>query len=239
MISSELKLLLQELAHNELRNWKAAELVFMGAVLAAIVVITCVTGGDTPIGILSAATGVMYTLLAGKGKSSCYLFGAVNSFLYGLISLESRVFGDMILNWGYYLPMQFVGLFFWMRNSDPEKGEVRKRVLSNSKRGLFLFCILIAWCAGAFVLGFFNARAPWIDSATTVLSVGAMILSVMRCFEQWICWTLVNSLSIVLWCQVFKESGNSIATLLMWVIFLVCGLYFAYCWHKEAAGVKE
>ena len=239
MISSEIKLLLKELGRSELRNWHVAELIFMVLILLAVVILTIVTGGDSCMGIVSAVTGIMYTLLAGKGKSSCYLFGVVNTILYGLISYHSRIYGDMLLNWAYYLPMQFVGIYFWMRNCDPEKGEVIKRKLSWSKRALFLLAFGIVWCATAFALGAFNARAPWLDSATTVLSICAMILCIMRCFEQWLCWTLVNGISIFMWYQVYRESGNSFATLLMWVIFLLCGLYFAWCWHKEAAGEKR
>ncbi|MBQ9753448.1 MAG: nicotinamide mononucleotide transporter [Lentisphaeria bacterium] len=238
MICSDVKINWRDFGRNELRNWHAAELLLMSAVLGAIVVITVMTGGDSVSGIVSAATGVMYTLLAGKGKSSCYLFGVVNSFLYGLISMQSRIYGDMLLNWGYYLPMQFVGIFFWLKNYDPEKGEVIKRFLSWRSRGVFLCCVLAAWCATAWGLEFFNARAPLLDSATTVLSIGAMILSVMRCFEQWICWTLVNSISIFMWSQIYRESGNSIAALLMWVIFFFCGLYFAFCWYKDAGDGK-
>lgn len=238
MICSDVKINWRDFGKNELRNWHVGEIFLMSAVLVAIVGITVVTGGDTVLGIVSAVTGIMYTLLAGKGKSSCYLFGVVNSFLYGLISMQSRIYGDMLLNWGYYLPMQFVGIYFWMKNYNPEKGEVRKRFLSWRARGIFLFSILIVWCAVAWGLGLFNARAPWLDSATTVLSISAMILSVMRCFEQWVCWTLVNTISIFMWYQVYKESGNSMATLLMWGIFLLCGLYFAFCWYKDA-GISE
>ena len=235
MVNTITKTVWRDFARNELRNWNVVELFLMCAILAAIISITVTTGGDSPMGILSAVTGIMYTLLAGKGKSSCYLFGVVNAFLYGLISMQNRIYGDMALNWGYYLPMQFVGIFFWMRNYDSAKGEVRKRTLSWRMRAVFIGACLVAWGAGTFLLSFFNARVPALDSATTILSVGAMILSVMRSFEQWICWTLVNSISIFMWLKVYRESGSSVATLLMWVIFLFCGLYFAFCWYRDAA----
>jgi nicotinamide mononucleotide transporter len=238
MTETALKFSWREFGRNELRNWHVAELVFMPAVLVAIVIITVMTGGDTPMGILSAVTGIMYTLLAGKGKSSCYLFGIVNTLLYGYISMESRIYGDMLLNWGYYLPMQFAGIWYWMRHYDPEKGEVIKRKLSLKMRMIFLFSFLAVWCGTAWGLAAFSGRSPWLDSATTVLSICAMVLGVMRCFEQWICWTLVNSISIFMWYQVYRESGNALATLLMWVIFLVCGLYFGWCWNKEAESGK-
>lgn len=220
----------------ECRNWHPLELVLMSSALAAVVFITVITGGDNAAGVICAVTGIMYTLLAGKGKSSCYLFGLVNSFLYGLISYQSRIYGDMLLNWCYYFPMQIVGLVFWVRNYNPEKGEVKKIRLSWKNKILFAAGTVAAWIIFALVLARFNARAPWIDSATTVLSVAAMILSVMRCFEQWICWTVVNSLSIFMWYQVYAASGNSIATLMMWVIFLLCGVIFGVQWYKAGGS---
>ena len=132
--------------------------------------------------------------------------------------------------------MQIVGLVFWVRNYNPEKGEVKKIRLSWKNKILFAAGTVAAWIIFALVLARFNARAPWIDSATTVLSVAAMILSVMRCFEQWICWTVVNSLSIFMWYQVYAASGNSIATLMMWVIFLLCGVIFGVQWYKAGGS---
>lgn len=239
MTNCEIKNSIRDFGINECRNWHWAEILLMTSALAAIVVITWMTGGDNAAGILSAVTGVLYTLLAGKGKSSCYFFGVVNSFLYGFIAMKSRIYGDMLLNWGYYLPMQFVGIFFWLRNYDPEKGEVIKKHLSLKGKIIFSLAVLLCWCSFALVLAAFSARSPWLDSATTVLSVGAMILSVMRCFEQWICWTLVNGISIIMWYQVYTSSGNSIATLLMWIIFLVCGIVFGCRWYREGQEEKK
>ena len=239
MVNGKIRSIFTDFIRNELRNWHWAEITFMTAAAATVVVITLMTGGDNAVGVISAVTGIMYTLLAGKGKSSCYLFGLINSFLYGLIAMKSRIFGDMLLNWGYYFPMQIVGLFFWMRHYDPEKGEVIKKILSPAGRGIFVLTTLAVWAAFAWLLARFNARAPYLDSATTVLSVGAMILSVMRCFEQWICWTLVNLISIFMWYQIYRTSGNSLATLLMWGVFLLCGIIFACRWHIEAGETEK
>ena len=223
---------------SEFRNWHIAELFFVAISLTAVVVLTVLTGGDSWLGIISAVTGIMYTLLAGKGKRSCYLFGIVNSFLYGLIAMQNRIYGDMLLNWAWYLPMQFVGIWFWQRNYDREKGEVKKMKLTLSGRLLFILLTLVSWFLFALILEHFNARVPRLDSATTVLSAAAMILTVMRRFEQWLCWTLVNSISIVMWYKVYQTSGNSVATLLMWTVFFICGLVFAWQWYKSAEQAR-
>jgi nicotinamide mononucleotide transporter len=234
MENTVLKSAWHECICSEFRNWHIAELFFVFISVTAVIILTILTGGDSLIGIVSAVTGIMYTLLAGKGKRSCYLFGIVNSFLYGLIAMQNRIYGDMLLNWAWYFPMQFVGLWFWQRNYDSEKGEVKKMKLTFSGRLLFIFLVLAAWAVFALILERFDARVPWLDSATTVLSASAMILTVMRRFEQWLCWTLVNSISIFMWYRVYLTSGNSVATLMMWVVFFICGLVFAWQWYKGA-----
>ena len=84
-----------------------------------------------------------------------------------------------------------------------------------------------------FILHMLNGRSPVLDSATTVLSVTAMILTVKRCIEQWVIWTIVNILAIVMWLQVYLENGNSAASLLMWCIALANGIIFFITWSRE------
>lgn len=223
---------------NELEHWKRSEILWMTLAAAMVVSCTVFSGGDSVLGIVSALTGVAYTLLAGKGKSSCYLFGAVNTLLYGYIAYRSRIYGDMLLNWGYYFPMQFIGLYFWTRHRSAESGGVIKRRLSLTGELILLWATVAAWYSFALVLKHFGAFSPFIDSATTVLSIASMVLGVMRCFEQWIGWTLVNGLSIILWYRVYITTGESLASLLMWVIFLICGLFFARQWLHEIREEK-
>jgi nicotinamide mononucleotide transporter len=72
-----------------------------------------------------------------------------------------------------------------------------------------------------------------LDSTTTILSVTAMILTVKRCIEQWVIWTIVNIISIIMWLKVYLENGNSAASLLMWCIALANGIIFFITWSRE------
>ena len=74
----------------------------------------------------AAVTGVLYSLWAGKGKLSCYFFGIFNSAAYGWISFKAGLYGEVALNWGWYFPMMFAGLFFWKRNLKKEVQEYVK-----------------------------------------------------------------------------------------------------------------
>ncbi len=217
-----------------LPHWTRSEAVFMICILGIVAGATLYQNSRDLTGLVCAVTGICYTLLAGKGNVSCYLFGIVNTCLYGWIACENKVYGDMLLNWLYYLPMQFFGIFFWLKNLDKSSGEVRKRRLTLPYLILAVVLTLSGWCLFALILRFFGGTAPWLDSATTVISITAMVLGVLRCFEQWIAWTLVNGISIWLWWRVWQDSGNSFAALLMWCAFLVCGLVFAVQWLNAA-----
>ena len=189
--------------------------------------------GDTLFGAAAAVTGVLYSLWAGKGKLSCYFFGIFNSFAYGLLAFKATLYGEVVLNWGWYFPMMFVGLFCWKRNLKTDVQEIIKRRLSWVHRFLTAGIALAGTAAGAFVLHKLGDQAPVLDSFTTVLSVIAMVLTVKRCVEQWVLWTMVNIASIYMWYKVYLTGAGSIAVLLMWVLALINGLIFYILWQRE------
>jgi nicotinamide mononucleotide transporter len=62
-----------------------------------------------------------------------------------------------------------------------------------------------------------------------------MILTVRRMVEQWMMWIAVDAIEVFMWWKVWAESGNSVALLLMWLLFLVNGIYLRRMWLKDMA----
>ena len=217
---------------NELYGWKLWEILWL---FLACFIITAVSValGDSLMGIISALSGILYVILAGKGKLSAYIFGLINSILYAIISYKASLFGETMLNALYYLPMQFVGFALWSKNMNLDTGEVRKRHMSNKNRILCLFCIGVATYLYGLALSYLGDAMPYIDSFTTVASIIAMIVSVKMYSEQWWIWLLVNSLSIYMWYNNFSKGSDNIATLLMWVVYLISGILMLIKWEKE------
>jgi nicotinamide mononucleotide transporter len=60
-----------------------------------------------------------------------------------------------------------------------------------------------------------------------------MVLTVKRCMEQWVLWTLVNLASIYMWYRVYLTGEGSAAVLMMWILSLINGLLFFYLWQEE------
>ena len=143
-----------------------------------------------------------------------------------------------MLNWFWYLPMMVVGIIFWRKKIN-ESGCVIKRNLTFSGRIITLFSTLAGIALYAWLLRLLNDTQPVVDSATTVLSVTAMILTVKRCVEQWLMWILVNFISVIMWLRVFLTGDNSVATLLWWIIMLFTGMIFFFRWTKELREQRQ
>ncbi len=216
---------------SEFSGWKKWEIGWMIFCSLAIIILSLVLK-DNLLGIISALTSTWYALWAGKGKVSCYFFGIINSFCYGLISYQYQLFGEVMLNWGYYFPMMFVGLFFWKKHLNQQQ-EIYKTKLNLKGRLILAAASAAGIIVYAALLKFIGGRTPGIDSLTTVLSVAAMIMTVKRCAEQWFLWTVVNVASIIMWLKIFMSEGGAVASLLMWCIALANGIIFYFQWANE------
>lgn len=226
-MSNKIKIFIQ----NECSNWTKFEVIWL--LLSTLVIIgISIKLRDNTMGIIASLCAIWYSLLAGKGKLSCYLFGIINTLLYGYISYKHRLYGEVMLNWGWYLPMMFVGIFCWRKNLDKEQIIV-KTDLSWFNRIVFLVATCCAIVAYTYILKTLKGSQPILDSATTILSITAMILTVKRCIEQWILWTIINILSIYMWLKVYLTVGNEVAILLMWILSLINGIIFFVQWAKE------
>ena len=221
---------------GECSGWKTGEAVWFFFCVAATVA-TALIQKDTGLGITAAVTGIFYTLLAGKGKISCYLFGIVNSLLYGWLSYKAKLYGEVMLNLGWYFPMMFVGLFFWGKNLGNSQ-IIRKTTLGVKGKIICYALSLVGIAVYAIILYWMKDSQPILDSATTILSVTAMILTVKRCADQWIIWTIVNILSVWMWFREFQLNGQSVALLAMWVVALANGIIFYFQWYKDIRKCK-
>ena len=177
--------------------------------------------------LVAATTGMAYTMLAGRGKISCYVFGFVNAPIYAYLSWRWGYYGDMALNL-YYFVMMVPGLVCWRRNQVAEgSGEIVRTRLSGRERWVWTAMIVVATAGLYAVLKAIGGSRPLCDSLTNVLSVAAIVLTVKRCIEQWSLWLAVDAIEIVMW---WHTGAESMAILAMWTLFFVDGCYCFGLW---------
>ncbi|MBO5643415.1 MAG: nicotinamide mononucleotide transporter [Kiritimatiellae bacterium] len=212
-------------------GWRTQEILWLVFSIFSITALS-IYWDDTPLGIIAATTGMAYTILAGKGKISCFIFGLINTPLYAYLAFKSGYYGDLTLN-AYYFIMMFPGLFHWLKNrsQDPEEG-IKRTKLSNRGR-----LILAALCIGAIIptwaiLKVCGGAQPLCDSATNILSIAAMILTVRRAIEEWALWILVNAIEVFMWYKAWLIGQGNVSILLMWLLFLANGVYLLCLWLR-------
>ena len=149
---------------QELTGWKLWEAIYLFSAVA-VTIVTGYQGGDTALGIASAVTGTLYTMLAGKGKVSCYIFGIFNTIAYGYIAGTRQLYGDRMLNWGIYLPMMFIGFGMWMFRRDSLYCVIKER-LSLRALGITVFLNLAAIWVHGHILRRMGDSQPYLDSSS-------------------------------------------------------------------------
>lgn len=222
-----------ELIKNEFKGWHIWEISWL-VLACAIITGLSIYWGDSLMGIISATTGVACVICTGKGKLSAYIFGLINCVLYAIIAYKATLYGETMLNALYYVPMQFYGFYVWSKNMNEETSEVIKKNMTWKTRGIFTVLIAIGVVAYGFLLKYLGDEQPFLDSFTTVSSVFAMIISVKMYAEQWVIWVIIDVASVIMWVIAYMNGADSIATLLMWIVYLLNAIIMLVKWEKEA-----
>jgi len=225
---------IKELFFEQFRAWRPTEVAWLVFCLASVLGLS-LYWQDNALGITAALTGMLYTVLAGKGKIACFIFGLVNTPLYAYISYQNGFYGDFTLNI-YYFIMMFPGLLAWGRHQakTSEEGIVRTRLDLRGRVRLTAGClvgVLALWA----VLRLLGGNRPFCDAITNVLSIAAMMLTVRRSIEEWILWIIVDAVEVLMWAKAYIAGSGTISVLLMWLLFLANGVYLLSLWLRIEA----
>lgn len=223
---------MKDIIKEELTGWKKIE-VFWLLLACSIITGLSIYWGDTLMGIISATTGVACVICTGKGKLSAYIFGLINCVLYAIISYKAKLYGETMLNFIYYVPMQFIGFYIWSKNMNKDTHEVNKIHMTNKSRVFWLIIMILSTIIYGYILKYLGDAMPFVDSFTTMSSVIAMIISVKMYSEQWWIWIAVDVFSVYMWWTNFSIGNENLATLLMWVVYLLNAIIMSIKWEKE------
>jgi len=226
------KLAIKKFIELELKGWKKHEIIALIFVFS-VIFLSAIILKDSIIAVVSAVCGILYTVMAGKGKISCYLFGLSGSGCYSYLAFTNALYGNLILYLCYYIPMQITGIFKWKNHLKKQTNEIIKTQLSTKDRIIILIATLILSIIAIFALDYLNDSQPIKDGITTVFSIVGMYLTVKRCIEQWLIWIVVNDLSFNMWLNAVMHGAKAYATVIMWAFYFIAAIYFYITWKKE------
>lgn len=222
----------------KIQNKKNIFEITMLYLILSFVIINAIIVKDNIIAVISALCGILYTLLAGKGRVLCYFFGLMGSACYSFLSFKQALFGNLVLYMCYYIPMQILGIFSWKKHLKKSGEEIIKTKLNTKKRLILIAISAIGSIITILILKYFNDSNPTIDGITTFMSVIGMYLTVKRALEQWIVWMIVNGLSFLMWIDAVIRGARTYSTVIMWGVYLIAAFYFYFQWKKELKEVQ-
>lgn len=216
-------------------NWNLFEIVWL-VLFTSIAIGFTVISKDSLFGFTVFVTGVLCVVLAAKGSLMSYVFGMYNTIGYAYLSYANGLFGEVMLNLLFFVPMNVVGFYMWKNNRQGGKLAMRQMKLQG------LLGVGGVSVAGCLLLGFGlsfipGQNSPYIDAITTVLSIVATLLMVRRFKEQWLVYIVLNMFTVLLWViRMVEGSPDGPLMIVMWSAYLINAGYGYYNWNK---GVKE
>lgn len=178
---------------------------------------------------IAAISGIFCVVLCAKGRKSQYVWGVLNVIGYVIIAFINKYYGEVMLNALYYLPSQFIGYYLWNKHTNLETKTTKGRKL-NILQSLILVVLIIVGVFGyKLVLDWLGGTQTLLDSASTITSIVANALMMMRYREQWLLWIIIDAITVVMWILV----GDFIMVT-MWAVYLVNAFYGYYNWTKIA-----
>lgn len=176
---------------------------------------------------VAAVCGVFCVVLCATGKRSQYYWGFINIIAYIIVSWVSKYYGEVMLNALYFLPTQFVGMYYWGKHYNSDKNEVKSKKMRVKTMAISLVaCTLCIWLY-KIVLTKLGGQQTWLDSASATFSIIANALMVLRYREQWILWIVIDVITVAMWII----AGDYIMTT-MWAVYLLNAFYGFYQWTK-------
>lgn len=213
----------------EFESLKKFDIIWLIICTIAITIISINTNNSI-IAIIASIMGVIYVILNGCRLSVAFLFGAVNTFVYGIVAYQNGLYGDFMMNMFYSCPCCIIGLIAWFRAS--KKTATAKVTSFNPKeRILFLLVIVFSILIYGLFLTSLKDTQPYLDATTTILSIGAYICLIMRKKEVWYLFNFSNILSIVMWAINYNNSNANISILFMYIIYTANSLLNTARWE--------
>jgi len=176
---------------------------------------------------IAAISGILCVVLCAKGEKSQYIWGLLNVIGYVIIAFINRYYGEVMLNAIYYLPSQFVGYYLWNKHHNEKTNKVQGKKLNLINSLILLVLCSIGIFGYKLILDLLKGNSTLLDSASTVISVFANTLMLLRFREQWLLWIIIDFITVVMWALV----GDFIMVT-MWLVYLINAFYGYYNWTK-------
>ena len=183
----------------------------MGAVMAFIAARAMILGLSTGtadgnpawltvINFISAVCGVICIFFTAKANISNFVFATVNTIVYAVYLVYWHIWGTAALEIFFYIPMNFISWYFWIKHRDPEIRQKTKSKRLTWKQHLLCASLVagITWICHM-ILVKIGGEVPWLDAITLSIGIVATVLELFRFSEQYVWWIITDIVSVCMY----------------------------------------
>ena len=179
--------------------------------------------------LLATIFSVICVYLATKHNILTWVFGAVGVLLFGYLFYEYNLYSDAGLQLLFYLPLQFVGFWYWRKTASQLNSYTAVRAMSYSFIALTVLGVMGASGINGYLMSTYtDASFPYVDALTTWLSIAAQLLMIAKFRESWVFWVIMDIIAI----GVYFSKGL-IVTSGLYVVFLFLAIYGGIRWYSD------
>lgn len=167
--------------------------------------------------------------LAVKQNIWTWFWGAIGVALFGPLLYHYQLYSDAGLQILFYLPIQFLGFWYWMKKGPTANNDLPvSRLEISTIIGIILSIGVLTWVNGILMATYTDASFPFWDAFTTWMSVFAQILMIRKYVESWALWVTVDIISVPIYFikGIVVWSG-------IYAIFLVLATMGGIAWYKS------
>lgn len=181
----------------------------------------------------ASVIGVTSLLYNSKGNAAGQALSIAFSLLYGLISFQSRYYGELITYIGMTLPMSVIALVSWLKNPTiGEKSEVKIGEVKMPEIIILIFVTAGVTTGFYFILKYFNTANLLVSTFSVATSFAAAYLSFRRSAYYPVIYALNDIVLIILWGMESIKDISYISVVICFGVFAMFDIYGFINWRK-------
>ena len=202
-----------------------SQLDFKGVILANVVlcmilnvVVLLFTNHGTVEGFIMCSLAIMTVVLILLNNSFTYILFILVSAIYSHICYEHGLYGELIINVIFIMPIQIVGYIHFKEGIVDHDVDIAP--ISKKYYNLVLVAILLLTYLYSLFLDFLGDPHPLLDAMLTTVQIFATYYMLKGKGIQWLFWVMTNFFALFVWIQV-SQRYNLMA---MWLFYLLNSL---------------
>jgi nicotinamide mononucleotide transporter len=197
----------------------------VAALLVFMIAVSWYTS-STPLEITATMTGLLCVWLTAREQIWAWPTGLVNVGCFFYMFWEVKLYADMTLQ-VFFFVLSIYGWYVWLSRRGNAKVRPTRRIRRST--GLLLVVLLVAvtgmW--GYLLATYTDASIPYLDAFVATLSLVAQYLLSSKILENWLCWIVVDMLSVGMYA--YKELY---ALAFLYLIFLAIATAGYLSWRR-------